>query len=141
MMENAPHLTRRLEVLVPSYHWVDVAYLDIGLKIYDWLAGPGRISPSKVLSRDETLERMPQLNPEGLVGSVAYADGQFDRVQESRILCCQPKNPFGRSPVFGSQVTCSSFGDWVLEAEFFPQYQGSPHQSSDSLVQGTPAFE
>src|SRR5580692_7149979 len=78
MMENAPHLTRRLEFLVPSYHWINVAYLDIGLKIYDWLAGPGRISPSTFLSREETLERMPELNPEGLVGSVAYADGQFD---------------------------------------------------------------
>ena len=78
MMENAPQFTRRLAFLVPSYHWIDVAYLDIGLKIYDWLAGPGRISPSKLLSREETLDRMPELNPEGLVGSVAYADGQFD---------------------------------------------------------------
>ena len=78
MLENAPHLTRTLEFLVPSYHWIDVAYLDIGLKIYDWLAGPGRISPSKFLSREETLGRMPELNPNGLVGSVAYADGQFD---------------------------------------------------------------
>jgi glycerol-3-phosphate dehydrogenase len=78
MLENAPHLTRILEFLVPSYHWIDVAYLDVGLKIYDWLAGPGRISPSKYLSREETLKRMPELNQKGLVGSVAYADGQFD---------------------------------------------------------------
>ena len=78
MLENAPHLTRTLEFLVPSYHWIDVAYLDIGLTIYDWLAGPGRISPSKFLSQEETLGRMPELNPDGLVGSVAYADGQFD---------------------------------------------------------------
>src|SRR5262244_1644249 len=78
MLENAPHLTRKLEFLVPSYHWIDVAYLDIGLKIYDWLAGPGRISPSKFLSREETLERMPGLNEDGLIGSVAYSDGQFD---------------------------------------------------------------
>ena len=78
MLENAPHLTRTLEFLVPSYSWIDVAYLDIGLKIYDWLAGPGRISPSKFLSREETLERMPELNATGLKGSVAYADGQFD---------------------------------------------------------------
>jgi glycerol-3-phosphate dehydrogenase len=78
MLENAPHLTHKLEFLVPSYRWIDVAYLDIGLKIYDWLAGPGRISPSTFLSREETLERMPGLNPDGLVGSVAYADGQFD---------------------------------------------------------------
>ncbi len=78
MMENAPHLARKLDFLVPSYHWIDVAYLDIGLKIYDWLSGPGRISPSKFLSREETLKRMPGLNAGGLKGSVAYADGQFD---------------------------------------------------------------
>ena len=78
MLENAPHLTRTLEFLVPSYSWIDVAYLDIGLKIYDWLSGPGRISPSKFLSREETLELMPNLNDTGLKGSVAYADGQFD---------------------------------------------------------------
>src|SRR6201981_495772 len=78
MLENAPHLTRVMEFLVPSYRWVDVAYLDVGLKIYDWLAGPGRISPSKYLSQEETLVRMPELNSEGLVGSVEYADGQFD---------------------------------------------------------------
>jgi glycerol-3-phosphate dehydrogenase len=78
MLDNAPHLTRKLEFVVPSYNWFNVAYLDIGLKIYDWLAGPGRISPSKFLSREGTLERMPGLNQEGLIGSVAYADGQFD---------------------------------------------------------------
>ena len=78
MLENAPHLTRTLEFIVPSYNWIDIAYLDIGLKIYDWLAGPGRISPSKFLSREETLELMPNLNDTGLKGSVAYADGQFD---------------------------------------------------------------
>jgi glycerol-3-phosphate dehydrogenase len=78
MLESAPHLTCSLEFLVPSYHWIDVAYLDIGLKIYDWLAGAGRISPSRYLSHEETLKRMPGLNPDGLIGSVAYADGQFD---------------------------------------------------------------
>lgn len=78
MLNNAPHLTRQIEFLVPSYHWLNVAYLDIGLKIYDWLAGAGRISPSKYVSREETLKRMPELKQEGLIGSVEYADGQFD---------------------------------------------------------------
>ena len=86
MLENAPHLTRVLEFLVPSYRWVDVAYLDIGLKIYDWLAGPGRISPSKFLSLEETLKRMPGLNQKGLVGSVAYTDGQFDDARYNMML-------------------------------------------------------
>jgi len=78
MLNNAPHLTRQLQFLVPGFHWMDVAYLDIGLKIYDWLAGSARIAPSKYLSREETLERMPELKRDGLLGSVEYADGQFD---------------------------------------------------------------
>jgi glycerol-3-phosphate dehydrogenase len=78
MLNNAPHLTRQLQFLVPSYHWLNVAYLDIGLKIYDWLAGSARISPSKYVSREETLERMPALKQDGLIGAVEYADGQFD---------------------------------------------------------------
>lgn len=78
MLENAPHLTRKLEFMVPSFSWIDVAYLDVGLKIYDWLAGPARISPSRYLSEEETLARMPGLSRKGLIGSVAYADGQFD---------------------------------------------------------------
>jgi glycerol-3-phosphate dehydrogenase len=78
MLDNAPHLTRKLEFLVPSFHWLDVAYLDIGLKIYDWLAGSARISPSKFVAREETLRRMPHLSSDGLLGSVEYADGQFD---------------------------------------------------------------
>jgi glycerol-3-phosphate dehydrogenase len=78
MLNNAPHLTRQLQFLVPSFHWLNIAYLDIGLKIYDWLAGSARISPSKYVSREETLKRMPELKQEGLIGSVEYADGQFD---------------------------------------------------------------
>lgn len=78
MLNNAPYLTRQLQFVVPSYSWLNVAYLDIGLKIYDWLAGSARISPSKYVSREETLQRMPALKQEGLIGSVEYADGQFD---------------------------------------------------------------
>ena len=36
------------------------------------------ISPSKEISREETLRRMPQLNRDGLLGSVEYSNGQFD---------------------------------------------------------------
>jgi len=78
MLDNAPHLTRKLEFLVPSYSWLNVAYIDIGLKIYDWLAGSARISPSKFVNREETLRRMPGLKRDGLIGAVEYSDGQFD---------------------------------------------------------------
>src|SRR5258708_18283707 len=78
MLDNAPHLTGELEFLVPSFRWLADAYLDIGLKIYDWLAGSARISPSNFIAREETLRRMPHLSSDGLLGSVEFADGQFD---------------------------------------------------------------
>src|SRR5215475_11352472 len=78
MLDNAPHLTRKLEFVVPSFHWLNAAYLDIGLKVYDWLAGSARISPSKFVNREDTLKSMPALKQEGLIGAVEYADGQFD---------------------------------------------------------------
>jgi glycerol-3-phosphate dehydrogenase len=78
MLKNAPHLARPLEFLVPCFHWPDVAYLDFGLKLYDWIAGKASISPSQFISREETLRRMPTLQSEHLVGSVIYSDGVFD---------------------------------------------------------------
>jgi glycerol-3-phosphate dehydrogenase len=78
MLRNAPHLCRTMEFLVPCFSWADVAYYDVGLKLYDWVSGDTSIFPSHFLSKEETLRRIPALKADGLVGSVAYADGQFD---------------------------------------------------------------
>jgi glycerol-3-phosphate dehydrogenase len=78
MLKNAPFLTRTVWFIVPCFNWIDVARYEIGLKLYDWIAGAARLSPSRFLSRDEALRRLPALNPTRVVGAVAYADGQFD---------------------------------------------------------------
>ena len=78
MLQNAPHLSHAMEFLVPCLSWFDAAYYDIGLKIYDWIAGDASIFPSHFLSKKETLRRMPGLKRAHLAGSIAYADGQFD---------------------------------------------------------------
>jgi glycerol-3-phosphate dehydrogenase len=78
MLRNAPYLTGTIEFLTPCLRWLDVAYLQIGLKLYDWIAGRARLAPSHFVSRGEALRRLPGLNPDHLVGAVAYTDGQFD---------------------------------------------------------------
>jgi len=78
MLKNGPYLSRSLEFLIPCFHWLDAGYYDIGLKLYDWIAGETSIFPSHFLSRQETLRRMPTLKKDDLVGSIAYADGQFN---------------------------------------------------------------
>src|SRR5271168_3322645 len=78
MLKNGPYLSRTMEFLIPCFHWMDAGYYDVGLKLYDWIAGETSIFPSHFLSRQETLRRMPTLKSEELVGAVAYADGQFN---------------------------------------------------------------
>src|SRR5580658_10525870 len=78
MLRNAPHLTRTVEFLVPCFSNFEKAYYGLGMKMYDWIAGKSSLLPSRLLTREEALFRMPNLQPENLVGAVAYADGQFD---------------------------------------------------------------
>ena len=78
LCENAPHLVHHLEFIVPIYSWWEGPFYGIGMKIYDRLAGKLGLSPSRVLSREETLNLIPTLEPGGLQRGVSYYDGQFD---------------------------------------------------------------
>jgi glycerol-3-phosphate dehydrogenase len=78
LAHNAPHLVHNQSFIVPIYDWWEGPFYGIGLKVYDKLAGKLGIRPSKRISREETLEMIPNLEPEGLRGGVIYYDGQFD---------------------------------------------------------------
>jgi glycerol-3-phosphate dehydrogenase len=69
--------------VVPNYSWWEAPFYGIGLKLYDLLAGKYGFGPSKLLSKEETLARLPALEPEDLIGGVVYYDGQFD---DARLL-------------------------------------------------------
>ena len=83
MRQNAPHLVHDLAFVVPNYSWWEAPFYGIGLKLYDLLAGKYGFGASKLLSKSETLDRLPGLEPEGLTGGVVYYDGQFD---DARLL-------------------------------------------------------
>ena len=83
LRRNAPHLVRELPFIVPTYKWWESPFYGVGLKIYQSLAGQHGFGPSQFLSRKETLERVPNLNPHGLRGGILYYDGQFD---DARLL-------------------------------------------------------
>ena len=78
LTQNAPHLVGHQSFIVPNYTWWEAPFYGVGLKIYDLLAGKLGLGPSRHLSREETLERLPTLEPEGLKGGTVYYDGQFD---------------------------------------------------------------
>src|SRR5690349_19757985 len=83
LLKNAPHLVRDQPFVVPNYVWWEAPFYGLGLKVYDLLAGQYGFGSSRLLSRQEVLQRIPTLNPEGLRGGVSYHDGQFD---DTRLL-------------------------------------------------------
>ncbi len=78
LKKNAPHLVKNQSFIVPNYKWWEGPFYGIGLKVYDWMSGSLGLGPSQFLSKEETLERAPTLDAEGLKGGVLYHDGQFD---------------------------------------------------------------
>ncbi len=83
LRQNAPHLVSNLAFVVPNYDWWEAPFYGIGLKVYDVLAGKYGFGASEILSREETLERLPTIKTDGLRGGVVYHDGQFD---DARLL-------------------------------------------------------
>jgi glycerol-3-phosphate dehydrogenase len=86
MLRSAPFLAHPKLFLTPCFRWLDCAYYEIGLKLYDWLAGRANLAPSFFVSREQALRRIPGLAPQRLVGGVMYADGQFDDARYNIVL-------------------------------------------------------
>src|SRR6202167_3006970 len=83
LRQNAPHLVHDLAFVVPNYNWWEAPFYGMGLKVYDLLAGKFGFGASRILSRQEILDRIPTIKTDGLKGGVIYYDGQFD---DSRLL-------------------------------------------------------
>jgi glycerol-3-phosphate dehydrogenase len=78
LRRNAPHLVHDLPFVVPNYDWWEAPFYGIGLRVYDMLAGKLGFGRSRNLSKNETIERIPTIETDGLRGGVIYYDGQFD---------------------------------------------------------------
>jgi glycerol-3-phosphate dehydrogenase len=78
LLHNAPHLVHNQKFIVPNYKWWEKPFYGIGLKIYDRMAGKLGLGPSQFLSKEQTLQLAPTLDPTGLKGGIMYYDGQFD---------------------------------------------------------------
>ncbi len=80
---NAPGSVAIQPFIVPCYSvWQTIKYTS-GLKLYDLLAGRRSLGRSRILKRNETIERLPNVNQKHLRAGVLYFDGIFD---DSRLL-------------------------------------------------------
>jgi len=78
LRQNAPHLVKNQAFIIPNYIWWDGPFYTVGMKVYDMMAGKLGLGPSEHISKEETLQAIPNLSEEDLTGGVIYYDGQFD---------------------------------------------------------------
>lgn len=104
LRQNAPHLVFNQSFIVPIYDWWSGPFYGVGLKLYDMLAGKLGLGPSKLLSKEDTMHLIPNVEPEGLRGGVIYYDGQFD---DSRLAInlAQTVNDYGGTALNYMEVT------------------------------------
>jgi glycerol-3-phosphate dehydrogenase len=78
LLRNAAEFTRPLRFVLPVTTPLAKYYYRFGMLLYDILAGASGIDRAKLLSPEETRERLPGIALEPLKGGVAYSDAQFD---------------------------------------------------------------
>ena len=80
LLRIAPHLIRPIPILIPIYKDGSRgrATIRIGMVAYDLLSFDKSLPRHRLLSRTQTLDKSPGLNPEGLVGGALYYDCQVE---------------------------------------------------------------
>jgi glycerol-3-phosphate dehydrogenase len=78
LFNNAPHLVRNENFIIPNYSWWNGIFYSVGLSVYDLLAGKRSFGRSRLISRSEVIRRIPNILQKDLKSGVLYHDGQFD---------------------------------------------------------------
>ena len=85
LLKIAPHLAYALPIMLPIYHWYQVPYYWIGIKLYDLVAGKENLKTSYFLSKKNALELFPMLKKNRLCGALVYYDGAHN---DARMNLC-----------------------------------------------------
>lgn len=80
LMKIAPHLVRPIPILIPIYQHARRGRFQLraGMLLYDALSYDKSLPRHQMLSRNETFQRAPALNPDGLTGAAIYYDAQVE---------------------------------------------------------------
>src|SRR6476620_12139612 len=70
LCRNAPHLVKNQTFIIPIYNYWDKIKYTLGLKMYDWISGRLTLGSSVFVSRKKTIESLPGIKQEGLLGGV-----------------------------------------------------------------------
>jgi glycerol-3-phosphate dehydrogenase len=79
LLRNAPHLVAPLPLVLPIYAGASRGpqMIRLGMLLYDVLSYDKTLPRHRMFGRDETLRRLPGLDPDGLRASARYYDAQI----------------------------------------------------------------
>lgn len=107
LLDNAPHLVRPLEFLVPIYDDVTPGKLKMraGLVLYDLFSLSKDLPNHGFVSAEEALDREPALREEDLAGAAIYHDAQVPDVERLCVENVQDAVAHGATVVNHAEVT------------------------------------
>ncbi len=136
LLRIAPHLVRPLPITIPIYKHGKRGRLTIraGMILYDLLSWGKSLPRHQMLSRAQTLERWPGLNPEGLVGSALYYDAQVEfpeRLVAENVLSARE---FGAEVLTHARVTGFAVEEGRVSGVKFVSEDGKEHFAEAGVV-------
>ena len=106
MCRNAPHLVHPLPTILPAMRGWELPYYGAGLMAYDLLSGSSSMGPTRLLSRRDTLERVPGMAAAGLRGGILYHDAQFN---DARFALATARGAIDHGALVLNYVRCRGF--------------------------------
>ena len=137
LMHIAPHLIKSLPFLVPIYKgarrgpWT----MRAGMIAYDVLSFDKTLPRHRMLSRTETLQTLPALEPENLLGSAVYYDAQVE-FAERLVL----ENAISAFEHGATVLTYARVDRFIMEGgsargiEFTDQLTGDNHSTRGEII-------
>ncbi|MDQ4004417.1 MAG: glycerol-3-phosphate dehydrogenase [Actinomycetota bacterium] len=130
LLNIAPHLVKPLPFVIPIYEHSKrgTMLVRIGMVGYDLLSWSKSLDRHQMLTRDEVLERIPGLDPEGLLGAATYYDGQVEYAERLAVENAVSAHEHGAVVLTYAQVERLIVEDGAVKGvEFTDLLDGGKH--------------
>jgi glycerol-3-phosphate dehydrogenase len=136
LLKIAPHLVKPLAMTIPIYKQSKRGRLTIraGMILYDLLSWGKSLPRHRMLSRAETLDRWPGLNPEGLLGSALYYDAQVEFPERLVLENVLSAREFGAEVLTYTRVTRLAVADGKVSGVEFVGEDGQRQFAEAGVV-------
>jgi glycerol-3-phosphate dehydrogenase len=136
LLKIAPHLVRPLPIIIPIYKDGRRGRLTIraGMIAYDLLSLGKTLPRHHFYSKEETLQQLPELNREGLLGSAKYYDAQVEFAERLVLENILSARDHGAEVMSYARVTGIRETEYKLLEVDYTSHAGSHHAAAKIVI-------